>query len=360
VFARFVVEDVSAHYHILIGTNVTGLYGYIQQALARRVASLSLTKDAPPAERARIAAQRLDAALVFLKIPELTAESVLKDVASVGLQPPPRDAVERALTPQSTAEPYAQGKKAVEQLLPQLDPALRRMVAQRRTARALKQALNELVNGDAARLDQIFFAAYEAMYMETIIPLYDSNLTGDQIIDKIASLIPEGSHGAVMGIQNIKGTGLDFVYRWVAVDRVHRAITRLRSASADARSDGIRELVVHDDYGLLDARMALEAIQQVNDPALASQVASLVPRLNQIIEKRSAALTATRSDTVGDKIRAFIGKTFDYMHSIRRQNQARQVVDDLVAGRISHPQAAIRMRDVVASAKGAWMRKKIG
>ena len=99
---------------------------------------------------------------------------------------------------------------------------------------------------------------------------------------------------------------------------------------------------------------------RITDPALASQVAALGPRLRAIVDKRSAALTAARSDTFGDKVRAFVGKTFDYMDSIHRQNLARRVVDDLVAGRISHPQAAIRMRDVVARAKGAWMRKKVG
>jgi hypothetical protein len=69
-------------------------------------------------------------------------------------------------------------------------------------------------------------------------------------------------------------------------------------------------------------------------------------------------LTASRAETAGDKFRKFIGKTFDYMHSIKRQSQAREVVEDLVAGRISHAAAAIQMRDVVASAKGNWMKRK--
>lgn len=360
VFARFIVDDVSAHFHVLIGTNVTGLFGYVQAALAKRLAESSLTKDAPAAERRAIADQRLDAALVFLKVPKTTAESVLAELQAVGATAPAAGTIEAALTPAGSAESYEASKRAVEAALPQLSPPLRRTVAMRRTARALRQAVAELVSSDPARLDAVFRAAYEAMYMETIVPLYDSALSGDQIIDRIAKLVPEGAHAAIMGIQNIKGTGLDFVYRWVAVDRVARAVARLDAASPDARADGVRELVVHDDYGLLDAKMALEALPRVSDPALASQVAALGPRLRAIVEKRSAALTAARADTFGDKVRAFVGKTFDYMDSIRRQNMARRVVDDLVAGRISHPQAAIRMRDVVARAKGAWMRKKIG
>lgn len=360
VFARFIVDDVSAHFHVLIGTNVTGLFGYVQAALAKKLAESSLTKDAPQAERRAIAAQRLAAALAFLKVPRATAESVLGEMAAVGVAPPPPEVVERALTPSSSAESWASSKQAVAQALAGLDPALVRSIAARRTARALGSALAELVDRDPARLDALFFAAYEAMYMETIVPLYDSTLTGDQIIDKIASLVPKGAHAAIMGIQNIKGTGLDFVYRWVAVDRVARALGRLASASAETRADGLRELVVHDDYGLLDAKMAQDALPTISDPELAAQVAALAPRLAAIVDKRAAALTAARAETFGDKVRAFVGKTFDYADSIRRQNMARRVVDDLVAGRISHAQAAIRMRDVVARAKGAWMRRKVG
>jgi hypothetical protein len=43
---------------------------------------------------------------------------------------------------------------------------------------------------------------------------------------------------------------------------------------------------------------------------------------------------------------------------MRRQAMAREVVDDLTAGRLSHASAAIEMRNVVARAKGAWATKK--
>src|SRR5262249_43977618 len=43
VFARFIVEDVSAHRHVLIGTNVSGLVGFVGEALERHIKNISPT-----------------------------------------------------------------------------------------------------------------------------------------------------------------------------------------------------------------------------------------------------------------------------------------------------------------------------
>jgi len=58
-----------------------------------------------------------------------------------------------------------------------------------------------------------------------------------------------------MGLQSIKGTGLDFVYRWVSLDLVARALEKVRSPHAEERDAALRELLTHEDWGHIDARM---------------------------------------------------------------------------------------------------------
>jgi hypothetical protein len=208
-----------------------------------------------------------------------------------------------------------------------------------------------------------FEAAYRAMWMETIVPLHDSALTGDQIIDAVAKSVPPRAHASIMGVQNIKGTGLDFVYRWVSADTTTRALGLVQSAQTTDRERGLRDLMLQDDYGLVDAAMALDALKVARGGAAAGASSGLpydavIARLEEIVATRLARLTAHRKASAGERVRAFIGKTFDYMDSIRRQNMASSVLDDLVAGRVSHAAAAIRMRDIVARAKGAWMTKR--
>src|SRR5262249_1778453 len=64
VSARSLVEDAGAHRHFLIGTNVGGLVGFIEEALARHLASIAPTANlvGDDAQRMRTAASRVDRA----------------------------------------------------------------------------------------------------------------------------------------------------------------------------------------------------------------------------------------------------------------------------------------------------------
>ena len=360
VFARFLCEDAGAHRHVLIGSNVGGLYGFIKTALDKHIGTIALTKDlaGTPEERHKIARSRLAKALRFLKIAQPTADSVMKEIAAMGMPPLDPNMVAQLLQPSQPGEPVAESKRVVEQALGSQGKFVVEMVSRRRCGKALEMAVDQLLASAPARLEQVFRAAYTVLFMDGIFPLHEYSLTGDQIIDYVAKLVPPGAQAAVMGVQNIKGTGLDFVYRWVSHDLVMKAIGKMESGTPSEKDQALRELVVHDDYGLMDAKMALARLEQLKAKTGTQDYEAIIGRLREIVRKRTAALTASRAATFGDKIRAFIGKTFDYMHSIRRQQQAGEVVEDLVAGRISHAAAAIRMRDVVASAKGNWMKKK--
>jgi hypothetical protein len=83
-----------------------------------------------------------------------------------------------------------------------------------------------------------------------------------------------------------------------------------------------------------------------------------VQRLEGLVEKKRTALSAKTAATFEDKVRAFVGKTFDYVDSMRRQSRAKEVLEDLIARRISHAAAAVEMRAVVARAKGGWAKRK--
>jgi poly-gamma-glutamate synthase PgsB/CapB len=367
VFARFIVEDIAAHRHVLIGTNVSGLVGFIEEALARHLLAISPTdKLAGDAEERRRAARaRVERALAALHVPRTDAASVEAELAALRLPALVRDRLEALLVPASPAESYADARRAIDAAMPadfpsEARPFLVAQIARRRTARALLAAVDAHVPSAPEALERAFRDAYRAMFEEQIVPLHDATLTGDQVIDRVARAVPPGAHAAIMGIQNIKGTGLDFVYRWVSLDVVDRALRRVEEGSPEEVARGLRELRAHDDYGLVDARDAIRRLRGARDRAQGDLAAydAILHRLDAIEARRAAGLTATRVDTWSDKARRFVGKTFDYLDSIRRQRMARQVVDDLVAARISHSAAAIAMRDVVARAKGAWMMRR--
>jgi len=226
--------------------------------------------------------------------------------------------------------------------------------------RAVYMTLEQQLGTNPAGVDQVFGATYRALFDEGVVPLLDYGLKGDQIIDIIAKQVPPGANVSIQGVQNIKGTGLDFVYRWVSTDMVAKSLQGLKSSVREEREKALRELMVHDDYGLVDASMALTEVEQLAaaDPERATlPYDGLLARLREIVATRTKGLSAQGKASFTSRVRKMIGETLDYLDSIRRQNMARAVVDELVAGRISHAAAAIRMRDIVARAKGQWMVK---
>ncbi len=368
VFARFLVQDIGAHKHFLIGTNVVGLVGFLREALDKHIAQIapSLELEGDAKARRTTVDVRLERAFKKLKIGAPTPSSVASELAALKLPPLDHAVLEELLAPASSDETLTHARRAIDAKIPSSYPAEARpfviaTLARRRMRRVIVAAVDAFLDADPKRLDTVFAKAYRALFEDQIVALNDATLTGDQIIDTIATHCPPGARIDVMGLQNIKGTGLDFVYRWVSLEAVDRALTKAVSTSSEDVSDGLRALLVHDDYGLVDSVHALAVIagrRASASPEHAGPLDAVVSRLGAIATRRKSALSAKRSRSAGDVVRGVIGKTFDYLDSMRRQALAREVLEDLVAGRVSHAGAAVEMRAVVARAKGAWAARK--
>jgi hypothetical protein len=314
----------------------------------------------------RTAVTRLERAFARLMVVRTDAESVEMELAALGESPLPRALLDAMLAPSEPGEPYSRARDAVLAALPasvapEAKAFLAQTIARRRAVRAVAASLAAGLLTDPARVEAVFQATYRALWAETVVLLPDPSLSGDQIIDTIARQVPPRAHASIMGIQNIKGTGLDFVYRWVSIDTTTRALALVASGARADRERGMRDLMLHDDYGLVDAALVLAKIEEAREAdreGESHRYGALLTRLEGIVAARTARLTSRTAATASERVRAFIGKTFDYLDSIRRQRMARAVEGDLVAGYVSHAAAAVRMRDVVARAKGAWMTRR--
>lgn len=368
VFARFIVEDTAAHRHVLIGTNVSGLLGFIAVALERHLDALSPTRNlgGDAAARLRTARARIVRAFARLEVGAVSADSVVAECRALDFPAVDGTRIETLLVASDPREGYEAAKSAVRTVLSGLVgegehlPFLVTMVARRRLVRSLDVLVETTLVTDAAVVEGAFRTAYRELFDEALLPLHDPALSGDAIIERIASSVPPGARATIMGVQNIKGTGLDFVYRWVSIDMVDRALGRLSEASHDERERALLVLMMHDDYGLVDASLALAAVERAReaDPSRNELPwEAIAKRLRDVIALRTKALAAGSEPRIADRARKIFGETFDFLDAMRRRRLAGHLLDELVAGRVSHAAAARRMRGIVARTKGAWMRK---
>jgi len=162
-----------------------------------------------------------------------------------------------------------------------------------------------------------------------------------------------------MGIQNIKGTGLDFAYQWVFWRELSKGLVDLASDRADRRKRGI-EIAEANPFGsalACDETLAVLANVQA-DPAIGARARRLADR----VARKRAELLAARGRAAakqgwGAAALSWVERALDPFDAIWRRRRARQVFRDLCDRRISHPRAQAWLQYLTKRQKGGWLGK---
>jgi hypothetical protein len=410
VFGRITVEDAVADAHVLIGTNLRGLRQYIGDALDRYCETIEvvIADDLAAAGGAARARDRLARLLARVRIPAPLPERIVDRIdlyaagAGLALAGEHRggiaQAAQRLCAPAADA-PLDLAKVAAEvaSLLEPLEGALaarpgavvpgpeviapavaadvahhaRRQAARIAVHARLRMRLDALFGGGgssggggdaAARVvafNKLVAASYRELFEELVVIVEDSGETGDQIIDRCARAVPPGTNVSVMGIQNIKGTGLDFVYRWLALDQTMARLQRSGGTDPAARISALRELENFEDYGIVDAGIAALTLtaraERPLDEEEAIYTRSALERVRTIHDDRKRALEAAASSTFASSVAGQLERLLDPLDSVRRRRRARAVMQDLIDHRISHGRAAKEMRSLYDRQGGGWL-----
>jgi hypothetical protein len=358
---------------VCIGTNLGGLVQFIEEALDLWLPELAVSGEGGR-ERA---AERFDAALRRLKYP--LRQNALEDSVRrmLGVLTLPAEQLEHIMgAPQVSA-----ALSSAEALGPALEQALAgvsisgedlrpdvvrhatRLAYRARSVRVARAAVEEALDrGDGQKADRLLRALYRELFMERVTIVERSDATGDQVVDFIARTFAPGHSARLMGCQNIKGTGLDFVYRWLSIDTVFAALGKLRSESA-LRAEALAVLAGHTDWGLIDCREALVTLTELRDHG-GEEWAQSRALLNALCEKLSALykLKLARLASTGkkgrlDRLLAAVEPLVDHWDSVRRRRIATRIMDAVFAGRVGQGRASILMRELVGREKGGWLAK---
>ena len=186
----------------------------------------------------------------------------------------------------------------------------------------------------------------------------DPGTPGDAIVDRCARVAPPGTRVTLMGIQNIKGTGLDFVYRFVGLDAVAALLDRASSGSPREQAEALRALAERDDMSLLDAGLAAHRLEELSEtiaPALRADAARAERKAAALHGEALARLGRADGVPLGRRLLSAIERLLDPLDSLRRRRRAQRVMRDLALGRVSHERAAAEMRALTERGKGGWL-----
>ncbi|MBW1880841.1 MAG: hypothetical protein JRJ84_21005 [Deltaproteobacteria bacterium] len=189
-------------------------------------------------------------------------------------------------------------------------------------------------------------SGFIALFGSRGLPLANPALSGDQVLHAVAMTAPPGAQLRVLGSCNIKGTGLEFVYRWLSIHKVLGWAEALPNANADPCRDIVRAMSAHPNYGVADTRVAVAALEtQLADGRLQAwgleeEASRTVARLRSLLPEMERGLEAAVQLTVPQQARRWLRAAVDFWDSIARTREAEALYVDLGARRVGQEGAA--------------------
>ena len=367
VFAGILVADIRADRHFLIGNNLSGLMGYIQEAWQAYAQALTLWpaagssgRETPRDVLTRMARHmhvathedQIKARLsAMLKAARDVEAQIVESLADAWQDP---DALRQRLE--------AHGLDALS------EPILTHLRFEREGYDAYQQFAARLARqtGEAnAKLDADFRDLMRVWFERKIIVIEDYHASGNQVIERICDATPPGYLNRIMGLQNIKGTGLGFVYCWQAWEACYQACLQLRSKNHQAVSEGLRLLSAFHDYNTLcieHMRQTLRDMQKAfsaqSEDAQAA-LEAIATNVEASAQNIAANVRAVRRDGIFMRVIKIIEDFLDAGDAIRRRKKANRIYKDLLRERISQARAASELQALTSRQKGGWLLKKL-
>ncbi len=360
VFAELLVRDVSVDRHFLIGTNLHGLTGYIQQAWDDYARHLTLFPEGDD--------KTLNHALDTLRKGALRMrvavhQQQLKDALRIMLQALDEHLdVEKAISCWHDIERLRTmldelDATAASTLVQHYEP----MLQQYHAYMAFAQRIQHLGVEAHEQLDGEYRRLLEEWFRRKLIVIEDAHATGEQIIHHIVEATPPGFMHRLMGMQNIKGTGLDFVYRWQDWERCYQACEKLKDDDPYVVGSGLNELTSFQNYGQLSEQWVRQSIEAVRHSKLGSRQ-RFQAELNVILTALDSAMKEVRVQLQHEHHRGLLERFIDGIEAfidagdaVSRRKTANRIYRDLVAERISHERAANELRKLTQRQKGGWL-----
>ena len=354
VFASMLVKDLSADQHVIIGTNVDGFEAFLQESWNEEYESYSIWQAGGDIEAAKEQCRRIATRVRIATDERQITARLAAMLAGLGIDTDDMDLKTIDLDSFAQASSKAFDVTAIVDFVGQW----------RRECAEFNRIIESLDKTAESESNTAMLALAEQAFFSRVIFKYDSMLSGEEIISAIARRSPPGLLNRIMGMQNIKGTGLDFVYRWQAWERCYRSCVQLRSDDEGQRVEALGELRSFEEYGQLSRdfvkqEMAtLKTLPQFQIESLQAELSEIERKVNQSDQIDEIAYEGRQ---LGQKMTALINwaeQFLDLGDAVSRRKQADQIYKDLANYRISRARAVVELQALTKRQKGGWLLKQ--
>lgn len=358
VFAELLVRDVSADKHLLIGNNLTGLMGFIEQSWHIYIDEFLLL---PSTESFQQCLDNVKQLAVQLKIPtdldevESRLSAMCKGI-KIELPKQNRDQLASYNVENNKLE-------ATSAIVAQYCEDYKQFERYQEIVTSL-QALELTSINDCNDWQEKMLETLFQWFQSKFVTIDDYYSSGNTINNKLTSMAPPGLLSQVMGMQNIKGTGLDFVYRWQAWERTYNLCKKLYNIDEDVARSALLTLTKVRDFGIVDQELVNKSMsiakshRYFQTELCQAQIIAIESQLTKQLEKIAISDQQVSTSLI-DKVFDFVEAFLDTGDAVKRRKRANLVMKDLVNEHISQEVAAKELLSLTQKQKGGWLKKSI-
>ncbi len=211
---------------------------------------------------------------------------------------------------------------------------------------------------DKDKLDVEFRKFIFNLIKKRFIIIKDSYILGDDIIKIIADNTPKGFLNRVMGVQNIKGAGLDFVYKWLDWERIYNSSLKLQNREKRVTLEGLKDLASFKEFTLLSRDYLKEIIKEVKSSKIAqseffqNELETILINLNKKREVKSGSKDRNKFTK---KLFEMVELFLDAKDAVKRRKKVDSIYQDLIDERISYNRAIEELKKINKRQKGGWI-----
>lgn len=358
VFASMIVEDIVADCHILIGSNLQGFNSYLEEAWTDFQIKVSLVPKNQD-----------------------TSSDVLKSYAKKFRIIRSAEQLKQKLSTMLEAYEMDEDKKVSilnqYENLEALQPLLSEHTVLLEFYTRFKAEYDEYNHlflktteeNDTEKLTHEFRELLWKWLKKRIVTVNNYHATGNQVVQTIIEATPPGMENKIIGMQNIKGTGLDFAYRWVAWNDCYHICQSIQSTDTQRIRQGVDDLAAFDEHGPLSFELTQETIE-IAKTSIATQNDYYQAQIQLIEQKLAKAklqisqlstevpVEVPFSQKMVYKVLETVESFLDAGDAVRRRKKANRIYEDLVNHRISHIKTAIELQKITKRQKGGWLIQK--
>jgi len=342
VFAAMLSNDLRFDRVVVIGSNVEGFYSYFLDAFIERVEKLIEINDLESLDKLLEQFNLLTRAEVRARF-----RIAYGSVAAENLLTLSEGVVNKSYIKEITGEIPDQELTTILYTL--------RIYYQRMHLDYLKS--------DIAKNNKEIKERLISILQSKVTLLDDSNISADEITNSIADLALPNTHQVVVGMQNIKGAGLNYVYAWQQWQKISQTITNMLSKHCTAKEfrTALTSLNMIVSFNLLETDYLKQKLDILKKSQLAqnefcqAEITTLQEKVNEEYLKVDEENSQSRPTRYFNQV---IESFLDAGAAVKRKKRAIQIYNDIAEQRITLEKAIKLLSEMNRNQKSGWFTNK--